>query len=143
MLLLLLSIVVVLLLPFSSFIIIINNVIKFSDKLTIQLFAQDCRLIFTYGIQCSLWHATIYKVCIIFLSDGVKEYLRLSTDANKTQLQRIKSLFEKRNQKSAQTIAELQAKLEVYMKRIQELEMAPVDVQKEPHPKKTVGFKWA
>jgi len=77
------------------------------------------------------------------VSDGVKEYLRLSTDANKTQLQRIKSLFEKRNQKSAQTIAELQAKLEAYMKRIQELETVTMDTQKEPQLKKSVGFKWA
>jgi len=63
----------------------------------------------------------------------------LSTDANKMQQQRIKSLFEKRNQKSAQTIADLQAKLEVYMKRIQQLETVAPDSQQELQQKKTVG----
>jgi len=67
----------------------------------------------------------------MFLSDSVKEYLRLSANANKTQLQRIKTLFEKRNQRSAQTISELQAKLDVYTKRVQELETH--------QQKKTVG----
>ena len=57
--------------------------------------------------------------------------MRLSANANKFQLQRIKSLFEKRNQKSAQTISELQAKLDVYTKRVQELEAQ--------QQKKTVG----
>jgi len=73
------------------------------------------------------------------LSDGVKEYLRLSTDANKMQLQRIKALFEKRNQKSAQTIAELQAKLESYVKRIQELETIVIDAPKDVQQKNSLG----
>ena len=63
----------------------------------------------------------------------------MSTDASKTQLMRIKALFEKRNQKSAQTIADLQAKLEAYMKRIQELETASADTQNEVQQKKSVG----
>jgi len=78
-------------------------------------------------------------VSAIVLVDGVKEYLRLSADANKTQLPRIKSLFEKRNQKSAQTITELQAKLEVYVKRIQELETVATETPKEMQQKKSVG----
>jgi len=86
--------------------------------------------------------------CFVLLVDVVKEYLRLSADASKAQLQRIKSLFEKRNQKSVQTVTELQAKLEAYVKRIQELETVAVDgvdTQKETSQKKTVGqgFKWA
>jgi len=75
----------------------------------------------------------------MLLLDGIKEYLRLSSDANKTQLQRIKSLFEKRNQKSTQTIAELQAKLESYMRRIHELETVIVDMPKDTQHKISVG----
>jgi len=91
-----------------------------------------------------MWSCSIlvWLVCLLWHDlDAVKEYLRLSTDANKTQLQRIKSLFEKRNQKSAQTVAELQAKLEVYVKKIHELEMVAVDTQKEMQQKRSVGFK--
>lgn len=54
--------------------------------------------------------------------ENVNEYLKLATNADKQQLQRIKSVFEKKNQRSAQTIAQLQKKLENYNKRIRDLE---------------------
>jgi len=71
--------------------------------------------------------------------DGVKEYLRLSENATKTQLTRIKALFEKRNQKSAQTIAQLQARIDDYTRRIQELETVAMEMQKDVQQRKTVG----
>jgi len=71
--------------------------------------------------------------------DGVKEYLRLSENATKTQLIRIKALFEKRNQKSAQTIAQLQTKMDGYTRRIQELEAVAMETQKDTQQRKTVG----
>ncbi|XP_067121226.1 transmembrane and coiled-coil domains protein 2 isoform X2 [Centruroides vittatus] len=54
--------------------------------------------------------------------ENVNEYLKLAANADRQQLQRIKSVFEKKNQKSAQTIAQLQKKLENYNKRIKDLE---------------------
>ncbi|XP_054156452.1 transmembrane and coiled-coil domains protein 2-like isoform X2 [Oppia nitens] len=54
--------------------------------------------------------------------ENVNEYLKLAANADKNQLQRIKSVFEKKNQKSAQTIAHLQKKLDNYSKKIKETE---------------------
>lgn len=54
--------------------------------------------------------------------ENVNEYLKLASNADKLQLQRIKNVFEKKNQKSAQTISQLQKKLENYNRRIKELE---------------------
>ncbi|XP_076355997.1 transmembrane and coiled-coil domains protein 2-like isoform X2 [Tachypleus tridentatus] len=54
--------------------------------------------------------------------ENVNEYLKLAASADKQQLQRIKSVFEKKNQKSAQTVAHLQKKLENYVKRGRDLE---------------------
>lgn len=56
------------------------------------------------------------------LLENVNEYLKLASNADKQQLQRIKNVFEKKNQKSAQTIAQLQKKLENYTKRIRDME---------------------
>nr|CAD7455691.1 unnamed protein product [Timema tahoe] len=53
--------------------------------------------------------------------DNVNEYLKLAANADKQQLQRIKAVFEKKNQKSAQNISQLQKKLESYNKRLREL----------------------
>lgn len=55
--------------------------------------------------------------------ENVNEYLKLASNADKNQLQRIKSVFEKKNQKSAQTIAHLQKKLDIYNKKIKEVEL--------------------
>lgn len=54
--------------------------------------------------------------------DNVDEYLKLAASADKQQVQRIKAVFEKKNQKSAQIISQLQKKLEMYQKRVHELE---------------------
>ncbi|KRT82984.1 hypothetical protein AMK59_4885, partial [Oryctes borbonicus] len=62
--------------------------------------------------------------------DNVNEYLKLATNADKHQLQRIKAVFEKKNQKSAQNIAQLQRKLDNYQKRVQALETQGVQGHK-------------
>ncbi|XP_022223000.1 transmembrane and coiled-coil domains protein 2 [Drosophila obscura] len=49
--------------------------------------------------------------------DNVNEYLKLAASADKQQLQRIKAVFEKKNQKSAHSISQLQKKLDSYTKR--------------------------
>ncbi|XP_065353540.1 transmembrane and coiled-coil domain protein 3 isoform X2 [Cloeon dipterum] len=54
--------------------------------------------------------------------DNVNEYLRLSMSADKQQLNRIKGMFEKKNQKSAQVIAVLQRKLEGYNRKLRDTE---------------------
>lgn len=54
--------------------------------------------------------------------DNVNEYLKLAANADKQQLQRIKAVFEKKNQKSAHTISQLQKKLESYNKRIKDVQ---------------------
>lgn len=55
-------------------------------------------------------------------ADNVNEYLKLAANADKQQVQRIKAVFEKKNQKSAQVISQLQKKLDTYQKRVHELE---------------------
>lgn len=55
--------------------------------------------------------------------DGnVAEYLKLVNSADKQQANRIKQVFEKKNQKSAHTIAQLQKKLEQYHKKLKDIE---------------------
>ncbi|XP_033727226.1 transmembrane and coiled-coil domains protein 1-like isoform X2 [Pecten maximus] len=65
--------------------------------------------------------------------ENVNEYLKLaaSTGADKQQLQRIKTMFEKKNQKSTQTISHLQKKLENYHKRLSDLETYGVSGHKQ------------
>jgi len=71
-----------------------------------------------------------YKQCTIVIHDitaeNVNEYLRLSavddSNVDRQQAHRVKAAFEKRNQKSTQTIAQLQRKLEMYSTRLRELE---------------------
>jgi G3E family GTPase len=55
--------------------------------------------------------------------ENVNEYLKLATNADKSQLQRIKAVFEKKNQKSAHNISQLQKKLESYSKRYKDLQI--------------------
>lgn len=57
-----------------------------------------------------------------YISEHVNEYLRLAACADKQQLQRIKTIFERKNQKSTQTISTLQKKLENYHKRMSDLD---------------------
>uniref|UniRef100_A0A8C5E985 Transmembrane and coiled-coil domain family 2 n=1 Tax=Gouania willdenowi TaxID=441366 RepID=A0A8C5E985_GOUWI len=54
--------------------------------------------------------------------DNVAEYLKLAHNADKQQAYRIKQVFEKKNQKSAQTIAHLHKKLEHYHRKLKEIE---------------------
>ena len=57
------------------------------------------------------------------LDTNVNEYLKLSANAaDATQQQRIKQVFEKKNQKSAQQIAQLQRKLDDYKRKVSDLE---------------------
>ena len=58
--------------------------------------------------------------------DNVAEYLKLAHNADKQQASRIKQVFEKKNQKSAQTIAHLYKKLEHYHKKLKEIEQVIV-----------------
>ncbi|XP_029287143.1 transmembrane and coiled-coil domains protein 1b isoform X2 [Cottoperca gobio] len=53
--------------------------------------------------------------------DNVAEYLKLANNADKQQSARIKQVFEKKNQKSAQTIQQLQRKLEHYHRKLREV----------------------
>ncbi|XP_037946247.1 transmembrane and coiled-coil domains protein 2-like [Teleopsis dalmanni] len=54
--------------------------------------------------------------------DNVNEYLKLAASADRQQLQRIKAVFEKKNQKSAHNISQLQKKLDNYTKRAKDLQ---------------------
>ncbi|XP_061109105.1 transmembrane and coiled-coil domain protein 3 isoform X2 [Conger conger] len=54
--------------------------------------------------------------------ENVAEYLKLVNSADKQQVSRIKQVFEKKNQKSAQSIAHLQKKLEQYHRRMKDNE---------------------
>jgi len=74
----------------------------------------------TCGIKRNVLSQTL---CTFFLIDNVNEYLKLAANADKQQLQRIKAVFEKKNQKSAQSISQLQKKLESYNKKLRDLEM--------------------
>ncbi|XP_057677246.1 transmembrane and coiled-coil domains protein 1 isoform X2 [Corythoichthys intestinalis] len=54
--------------------------------------------------------------------DNVAEYLKLANNADKQQSARIKQVFEKKNQKSAQSIQQLQRKLDHYHRKLREVE---------------------
>ncbi|XP_068080295.1 transmembrane and coiled-coil domains protein 1b isoform X2 [Danio rerio] len=79
--------------------------------------------------------------------DNVAEYLKLANNADKQQSTRIKQVFEKKNQKSAQTIQQLQRKLEHYHRKLREVEhngipRQPKDVLRDMHQGlKDVGAK--
>ncbi|GAB0194367.1 transmembrane and coiled-coil domains protein 1 isoform X1 [Grus americana] len=79
--------------------------------------------------------------------DNVAEYLKLANNADKQQSARIKQVFEKKNQKSAQTILQLQKKLEHYHRKLREIEQngiprQPKDVFRDMHQGlKDVGAK--
>ncbi|XP_034022407.1 transmembrane and coiled-coil domains protein 1b isoform X2 [Thalassophryne amazonica] len=79
--------------------------------------------------------------------DNVAEYLKLANNADKQQSARIKQVFEKKNQKSAQSIQQLQRKLENYHRKLREVEhngipRQPKDVLRDMHQGlKDVGAK--
>ncbi|KAM9845631.1 transmembrane and coiled-coil domain protein 3 [Aulostomus maculatus] len=54
--------------------------------------------------------------------ENVAEYLKLVNNADKQQVARIRQVFEKKNQKSAHSIARLQKKLEQYHRRMKDSE---------------------
>ncbi|XP_062921443.1 transmembrane and coiled-coil domains protein 2 isoform X3 [Mobula hypostoma] len=54
--------------------------------------------------------------------ENVAEYLKLANNADKQQASRIKQVFEKKNQKSAQTISQLHKKLDHYRRKLKEIE---------------------
>ncbi|XP_071853881.1 transmembrane and coiled-coil domains protein 2-like isoform X10 [Apostichopus japonicus] len=64
--------------------------------------------------------------------DNVAEYLNIAGHADKQQIARIKNVFEKKNQKSNQTIAHLQKKLETNQKQVQDLMYHGVQGHKRP-----------
>ncbi|XP_051916116.1 transmembrane and coiled-coil domain protein 3-like isoform X1 [Hippocampus zosterae] len=55
--------------------------------------------------------------------DNVAEYLKLVNGADKQQVGRIKQVFEKKNQKSAHNIAQMQKKLEQYQRKMKDGEL--------------------
>lgn len=67
------------------------------------------------------------------LDDNVNEYLKLSANAaDGVQQQRIKQVFEKKNQKSAQSIAQFQKKLDEYTRKLRDLEKYGVQTRDRP-----------
>ncbi|XP_037306793.1 transmembrane and coiled-coil domain protein 3-like isoform X1 [Pungitius pungitius] len=55
--------------------------------------------------------------------ENVAEYLKLVNSADKLHVGRIKQVFEKKNQKSAQNIAQMQKKLEQYHRKMKDSEV--------------------
>lgn len=77
----------------------------------------------------------------------VDEYLKLASNADEAQNHRIKSSFEKKNQKSAHAIAQLQRKLDKYTQKLREIEKLGIHALHQPSRSRTVianvvsGFK--
>lgn len=67
----------------------------------------------------------------------VAEYLKLVNNADKQQAARIRQVFEKKNQKSAHSIAHLQRKLEQYHRRMKESEANGKHSQKDGSSKES------
>uniref|UniRef100_A0A3B4XLY2 Transmembrane and coiled-coil domain family 3 n=1 Tax=Seriola lalandi dorsalis TaxID=1841481 RepID=A0A3B4XLY2_SERLL len=63
--------------------------------------------------------------------ENLAEYLKLVNSADKQQVGRIKQVFEKKNQKSAQNIAQMQKKLEQYHRKMKDSE---IHHSPTPHP---------
>ncbi|KAK5867158.1 hypothetical protein PBY51_011673 [Eleginops maclovinus] len=71
------------------------------------------------------------KIEQIARDENVAEYLKLVNSADKLQVGRIKQVFEKKNQKSAQNIAQMQKKLEQYHRKMRDSE---THYSPSPHP---------
>ncbi|XP_050963382.1 transmembrane and coiled-coil domain protein 3 isoform X1 [Labeo rohita] len=67
--------------------------------------------------------------------ENVAEYLKLINSADKQQSSRIKQVFEKKNQKTAHNIAQLQKKLEQYQRKMKECDISNGTKHTPPHPK--------
>ncbi|KAM4572263.1 transmembrane and coiled-coil domain protein 3-like isoform 1-T1 [Odontesthes bonariensis] len=63
------------------------------------------------------------KIELTAKNENVAEYLKLMNSADKQQVGRIKQVFEKKNQKSAQNIAQMQKKLEQYHRKMKDREI--------------------
>lgn len=83
-------------------------------------------------IYATFYTSKLLKCTFICLLDNVNEYLQLAANADKQQLQRIKAVFEKKNQKSAHVISQLQKKLDIYQKRMREFETHGVQSHRPP-----------
>ncbi|CDR00908.1 unnamed protein product [Oncorhynchus mykiss] len=69
--------------------------------------------------------------------DNVAEYLKLVNSADKQQVGRIKQVFEKKNQKSAHSIANMQKKLEQYHKKMKDSSEKDASSKHHSSPKET------
>ena len=72
---------------------------------------------------------------MLFFLANVDEYLRLTAQADSQQLARLKSMFEKKNSQSAQTVQQLQKKLDSYKRRLNECQSTGVY---HPRPKEVL-----
>lgn len=67
--------------------------------------------------------------------ENLAEYLKLMDSADKQQIGRIKQVFEKKNQKSAQNIAQMQKKLEQYHRKMKDNEILQTPSPRPPSVK--------
>ncbi|XP_042578228.1 transmembrane and coiled-coil domain protein 3-like [Cyprinus carpio] len=73
--------------------------------------------------------------------ENVAEYLKLINSADKQQSGRIKQVFEKKNQKTAHNIAQLQKKLEQYQRKMKECDISNWTKHTPPHSKENEMLK--
>ncbi|XP_062923809.1 transmembrane and coiled-coil domains protein 1-like isoform X1 [Mobula hypostoma] len=92
------------------------------DSLDGSLDPQRTRAAITHLQQKVLKLTEQLKVEQTARDDNVAEYLKLANNADRQQGARIKQVFEKKNQKSAQTILQLQRKLEHCHRKLREIE---------------------
>uniref|UniRef100_H2YFK0 Uncharacterized protein n=1 Tax=Ciona savignyi TaxID=51511 RepID=H2YFK0_CIOSA len=71
--------------------------------------------------------------------ENVSEYLKLASNADKQQAARIKSVFEKKNQKSNATITQLKKKFDSYQRRLREVESSGVGGRQSKSALRDVG----
>ncbi|XP_051874221.1 transmembrane and coiled-coil domains protein 1-like isoform X2 [Pristis pectinata] len=92
------------------------------DSLDSALDPQRTKAAITHLQQKVLKLTEQLKVEQTARDDNVAEYLKLANNADRQQGARIKQVFEKKNQKSAQTILQLQRKLEQCHRKLREIE---------------------
>ncbi|XP_016143392.1 transmembrane and coiled-coil domains protein 3-like [Sinocyclocheilus grahami] len=73
--------------------------------------------------------------------ENVAEYLKLINSADKQQSSRIKQVFEKKNQKTAHNIAQLQKKLEQYQRKMKGCDISNGTKHTPPHSKENEMLK--
>lgn len=112
-----------------------NKIVRVRDLIRTEQKLRDGMIINFFNFSVNAWLVTI---------DNVNEYLKLAANADKQQVQRIKAVFEKKNQKSAQIIAQLQRKLDAYQKKVHDVEKG---IQSHRPPREVLrdmgqGLKW-